>query len=182
MRLIPIEWDAEICEETVLKEKKKKKKNKMEGNHLLILSGRLVFPGYVPGEAMFDACWHKACQPLPPHTHLLHWYFLTDTALTWLWLPFCLLPQCFESVFLIWGGSAAVCGDGLQSQAGVFLTLLHLTRNWQLSLSSLFISSSQSSSSWGFDGCVRSMQLSCKVVFQGGKMDVLVSKLLFKNC
>lgn len=110
--------------------------------------------------------------------------FQTDMALTWLWLPLHLLPRCFESVFSVWGGRAGVCGDGLQSWDGVFLTLLHLTRNWQLPwrLFQLpFISPFPSSSFWDFSGCVHSMQLSCKVVFQGKKKDILVFKSSFEN-
>lgn len=48
-------------------------KNKMEGSHVLILSGRLECSGDIPGEAVFDACRHKACQLLPLRSRLLHW-------------------------------------------------------------------------------------------------------------
>lgn len=122
------------------------------------------------------------CQLLQPHTSHLHRGFQTDTALTWLWLPLCLL-QCFESVFLIWGGRAAVSGDGWQSWAGVFLTLLHLTRNWQLPwrLFQLpFISPFPSSSFWDFSGCAW-------LIMQAGmsrrrKKGILVWKSSLENC
>lgn len=48
-------------------------KNKREGSHVLILSGRLEFSVYIPGEVVLDTSRHKACQLLPLRARLPHW-------------------------------------------------------------------------------------------------------------